>query len=110
MAGLSDDDEKELLIRLTEGDSLAFEALYHRPKRRTFYNLLKLVHVYAVAEELHQEVFLKGWEHRAAVDPERPLGAYLSRLARHLEVDLYRMAAREEKLRQTRLVPGDRRY
>src|SRR3546814_9878698 len=101
MAGLSDDDEKELLIRLTEGDSLAFEALYHRHKRRIFFNLLKLVHVYAVAEELHQEVFLKVWEHRAAVDSESPLVAYFSRIARNLAVDFYLRVVSYDKLSES---------
>src|SRR3546814_10862280 len=82
----------------------------HRHKRLIFYNRLKLVHVDALGDMLRQGVFLKVWEHRAAVDPERPLGAYLSRIARNLAVDFYRRAASDEKLREQLLVEADRRY
>lgn len=91
-------DEKELLIRLRSGEAEAFEVLYHRHKRRIFYNTLRLVHDRETAEELHQDVFLKIWERRDTTEPEKSFHFYLTRIAQNLAVDFYRKAARDKRL------------
>lgn len=91
-------DEREVLLRLQQGEVAAFEQLYHRYNRKIYYNLLKLVHLPDVTAELHQDVFLKIWQHREQIDTERPFDAYMTRIARNIAVDFYRKAAREKKL------------
>ena len=110
MTGVDMDDEKQLVIRLREGDGQAFEALYHRHKRKILYNLLRLLQSHELAEELHQEVFLKIWERRSTIDPEKSFGFYLTRIAQNLAMDFYRKASSDEKLREQLLRTASRFY
>src|SRR5690606_27930909 len=48
-------------------------------------------------EEVLQELFLRVWNHRQSIDPDRPIKAYLFRIAENLVYDLLRKAAREKR-------------
>lgn len=100
MAVIGNEDEKEWIVRLQQGESHAFELLYQRYSRPILYKLLRLVHSEQLAEELHQEVFLKVWERRLQLDPEKSFGGFLIRIAHNLAMDFYRKAASDEKLRE----------
>lgn len=100
MAGADLEDEKEWVIRLKKGEKDAFDFLYRRYERRIYYNLKRLVYSEEAAGELHQEVFVRIWERRLAIDPEKPFGAYVARIAYNLAMDFYRQAANDELLRE----------
>ncbi|SEN28099.1 RNA polymerase sigma-70 factor, ECF subfamily [bacterium A37T11] len=93
-------DEKSLLLDLQQGNSRAFEQLYHHYKRPIYYNILKLVHLPEVAEELTQDVFMKVWEQHSKITPERSFPAFLHRIAANLTIDFYRRAAQHKKLEE----------
>ena len=93
------DREHSLLILLQQGDETAFTELYHHYSARIYYNLLRLVRSEEVAEELLQDTFLKIWEKRATLDPEKSFQSFLYRIAGNLAVDFYRKAALDSKLR-----------
>ncbi len=90
--------EKELLIRLMASDSRAFDTLYKRYAKDIFVRLRQLVHDRETAEELHQDVFMKVWEQRAALDPDVPFRAILMRTAKSKAIDYYRKVVRDQKL------------
>ncbi|SEM04366.1 RNA polymerase sigma-70 factor, ECF subfamily [bacterium A37T11] len=64
-------DEKELLLHLKEGHERAFNQLYQLYSPRIFGNILKLVHNRSLAEDILQEIFLKVWDRRVELDPDK---------------------------------------
>ncbi|WP_270090817.1 RNA polymerase sigma-70 factor [Sphingobacterium sp. SYP-B4668] len=76
--------ERDTLLQLQNGDMQAFGLLYRRYSRVIYGNILRLVHDEVVAEDLLQDVFVKIWEHRALIDPERSFTAYLFTCSRNL--------------------------
>lgn len=92
-------NEKELLLRLKEGDFNAFNLLYNNYSRSVFARLKSLVHDQEITEELHQDAFLKLWENRAALNESVPVQAILMRTAKSIAIDYYRKAIRDKKLK-----------
>lgn len=90
--------QKELLIRLRQGDGAAFEILYNLHKRRIETNLLRLLKSEQLVQEVMQELFLKVWQNRQSLDPERSLSAYLVKVSENMVYDMFRKAARDKKL------------
>ncbi len=98
MSSTSKNDEKDLLLRLRDGDDGAFAHIYHTYKNRLIANLLGLVKSPDLVEELMQELFLKLWEHRARIDVDKSIQAYLYKVARNLVYDTMRKAMRDRQL------------
>lgn len=92
------DDEKELLLQLRSGDQKAFNVLYQAYERKVYYNLKKLVHIPEIAAELHQDVFLKVWNKREYLDPDRSFEGFLVHITKNCAIDFYRKAARDKQL------------
>ncbi len=83
-------DDRDLLQRLVSGDEAAYDAVF-----RTWYApLVRFVEVmlrqHDEAEEVAQEVMLELWQHRAQIDPERPVQAWLFRAARNRALNVIR--------------------
>lgn len=93
-------DEKDLILRLRRGDYMAFDMLYEQYRRLIFYKLKRLVQVPGIVEELHQDVFLKVWEHREQINTEAPFQAYLLRIAKNTAVNFYHKMLRDDTLQQ----------
>ncbi len=91
-------DEKDLLLRLREGDHRAFESIYHAYKSRLIHNLLRMVKSRELVEELMQDLFLSLWENRARIDPAQPFKAYLFTVAGNLAKNMLRKAAYDQRL------------
>lgn len=91
-------DEKDLLLRLREGDEAAFSQLMGHYKLPLAKSMLQILKSRENTEEGLQELFLRVWINRTKIDPERPLKAYLFRIAKNLVYDLLRKAAREKRL------------
>lgn len=91
-------NEKDLLIRLMEGDQTAFDQLYRHHANRIYGKLLKFTKSAEVSEELLQDLFMKVWEKRDGINPALPFKSYLFRIAEHLISDYYRRAAKDRKL------------
>lgn len=91
-------EERELLTRLRQGDYMAFNQLYQRYKIRLTGNIYRLVKSDELTEDILQDLFLKIWEMRGAIDPGKSFRSYLFRIGENLVYDLYRRAARDEKL------------
>lgn len=56
--------DKELFLKISDGDEAAFETLFHRFVPQIQPVLLGMVHSQAVAEDLIQDVFLSIWINR----------------------------------------------
>lgn len=90
--------EKELLLLLKKGDQQAFKSLYDFYSTKILKKLIKLIKDEEVAKELLQDIFLKIWEKRENLDPDKNFSAYLFRITENLVTDLFRRAAFEKKL------------
>ncbi|MEM9833738.1 MAG: RNA polymerase sigma-70 factor [Bacteroidota bacterium] len=76
--------EKSHLIRLKQGSSVSFEWLYHRYQPKLYAFCYHLTRAKPDAEEVVQQVFVKVWETRHRIDPERSFSAYLIHIGRHI--------------------------
>lgn len=96
MASLPDlCDEKLLLVHLKRGDEAAFEAIYRKYSAKLFVHVLRLVKDRDTTEDLLQEVFIKAWNNREGIDPEKSYGAYLFTIAKHTVYNHFRRASLE---------------
>ena len=108
-----------LLVRLREGDPEAFRTLFDTYLDRVMRFMRRHSRSHAEAEDLTQALFLRIWEKRQLIDPERPIDAFLFTVAHHLVVDHLRKMARsmttmplfpDELLPTTEPDPGDRLF
>lgn len=93
-------EEKKLLESLKRGDEKAFDAIFRRYGDDLFYFSLDMMHDQAEAEEILQETFLRVWEGRKAIDPERNFRNYLISIAKNLMYNVFRrrLVARKYEL------------
>ncbi len=79
--------EKELVKKLTDGDSFAFEVLFYKYRNKIKGFALKIVPAQIDPEEIVQEVFVRVWLKKDAIDPEKDFQSYLFSIAKHLVLD-----------------------
>ena len=91
-------DEKTLLLELIEGSEFAFEEIYRLYSPRLFGRLLKLVKIEAQAKEILQDVFLKIWENRILIDPEKSVRSFLFKIAENKVYDFFRKVTRDKNM------------
>ncbi|SHL96286.1 RNA polymerase sigma factor [Mucilaginibacter sp. OK098] len=96
--GPYDHDEQLLLIQLRNGNERAFTYFYERHSLIIYRKIKKMVKVDVLADELMQDVFVRLWDKRHLIDPEKPLKSYLFLIAQNLVYDFYRKLGREERL------------
>jgi RNA polymerase sigma-70 factor (family 1) len=89
---------KSLLIKLIDHDHSSFQELYDLFSAQIYRNILKMVKDTETAQEILQDVFVKIWEKRHIIDPEKPFVAYLHQIARNLVYDHFRKLALDRKL------------
>ncbi|HEY6504479.1 MAG TPA: RNA polymerase sigma-70 factor [Chitinophagaceae bacterium] len=89
--------DKELLMRLLQGDELAFEKIYRLYSPGLYGKLLKLLKSEPQTEEILQDVFLKIWEYRSSIDPDKSFRAFLFKIAENKVYDFFRKAARHKE-------------
>lgn len=102
--------DKELLGRLQQGDYIAFAELYNRYAGTLISKLIRLVHINEVAEELHQDVFMKVWEQRESLPIDIPIQAILFRKAKSLAYNFYRKAALDKNLHERLIASSTELY
>lgn len=98
MKTLAEIEEMKVLQRLKEGDERAFEQIYQLFSPRIFGNIINLLKDKEVAEDLLQEVFIKVWKHREAIDLEKSYKSYLFTIANRLVYSYFRRATLENQV------------
>lgn len=93
-------NEKHLLQRLRGDDQLAYSLIYRHYIDPIYRRLLYLVKSEEIAEELTQDVFMRIWDKRAFIDPEKSFRSFLYSIAQNLVTDFYRRLAVDRKLQQ----------
>jgi len=90
--------ETELTLLLKKGDKNAFATIYERYKKPLAANLLKLLKSEELTFDILQGLFLKIWENREQIRPEKSFRSYIFRIAENMVYDYYRKAARDKKM------------
>lgn len=75
--------EKEKVEALRNGNHKAFEGFFIAYFKRVKLFICGIIKSEADAEELAQDVFVKLWTNREAINIEKPLGAYLYTIAKN---------------------------
>jgi len=91
--GAAETDEA-LMLLYRDGDAGAFDTLYARHKGGVFRYLLRNCHDRALAEELHQDVWMNLVRARASYTVQAKFTTYLYRLAHNRLIDHYRKHGR----------------
>ncbi|QIH35947.1 RNA polymerase sigma-70 factor [Sphingobacterium sp. DR205] len=76
-------EEKILLRKISEGDSIAFKAIYDQYWRQLLIDANKVIQDKLVAEDIVQETFISIWDNRERVNEIHSLKAYLKSSIRH---------------------------
>ena len=96
-------EEKDLILRLKTADEDAFKEIYLLYSKRIYGNFLKLVKSESIAQELLQDVFMKIWDKKYEIDPEKSFRSFLFCIAENLAYDFFRKASRD-KILQKKLI------
>lgn len=86
-------NETEVIQLITQGDEQAFANLFDHYRDRIYGIALKLTHSTTIAEEITEDVFLKIWLRRDALNEIENFSAYLFAVTRnHVYKELKRIA------------------
>ena len=91
-------NEKELLQLISEGDESAFATVFDYYRNKIYGVALKLTQSTSVAEEIVEDVFLKIWIRRAALNEIENFGAYLFTVARNETYKILKQIAKNYKI------------
>lgn len=91
--------ERELLLRLQEGDDKAFTELYNQYSMVIMAHLMYMLKSTELADEVLQDTFMAVWTNRHAVDPDQSFKAYLYKIATNNTYKLFRKAAYDRTYR-----------
>lgn len=75
--------EKLLVALLVKGNEDAFKKLFLIYEKSVMLYALKLTHSREASEELVQDIFIKIWEYRSKIDPNKPFEALLFKIAKN---------------------------
>ncbi|NQU95999.1 MAG: sigma-70 family RNA polymerase sigma factor [Candidatus Omnitrophica bacterium] len=73
-----------LAVRAREGDTKAFEELFHRYKKPILNLIYRLIGNKETAEEAAQEAFMKAYKNLDIFDPKRKFSSWIYTIARNL--------------------------
>jgi len=83
-------EETDDLIALRNGSPQAFERIYHRYGGKLYNFIMTLSHGDRyLAEEIVQSVFIKLWEVREQINPEKSVIFYLSTIGKNMLMNTY---------------------
>ena len=82
--------EKKVLELLKNGSSSSFEVLYHRYNAKLYNFIMKVSRGDGyMAEELVQRTFIKVWETKEYINPEKSFISYLCTIAKNMLLNEY---------------------
>ncbi|MDD4429676.1 MAG: sigma-70 family RNA polymerase sigma factor, partial [Paludibacter sp.] len=85
-----DNITNEILIRLKNGDMLAFDRIYELYSHKLFSFVSKILKNEAEADDIVQEVFMKIWESKHKLEDYKLLNSYIFTIAYNNSIDLIR--------------------
>ena len=93
-------DERELVLRLIEGDEGAFCELYASYKTRLIYFAMRFLKSQEYAEDIFQDTFALIWQSRRFINPNASFSSYLYTIVRNRVLNQLRDLEHQGKLRE----------
>lgn len=90
--------EYDLLDRLRKGDHEAFTQLYEKYSVLLIPTILRLLKSQELTQELLQKLFIKIWDSREQINPEKSFKAYIYRIAQNMVYYSFREDSRQKRL------------
>lgn len=90
--------EYETLDRLRKGDHEAFTQLYEKYSVLLIPTILRLLKSQELTQELLQKLFIKIWDSREQINPEKSFKAYIYRIAQNMVYYSFREDSRQKRL------------
>ena len=91
-------DDSDLASRFASGDPDTVRVLYQSHGRMVFAIAYKVLGDTGLAEDATQQTFVQAWRAAGSYDPTRPLGAWLTTIAKRVAIDVYRREKRHRNL------------
>ena len=110
MTGSLSNNEHALLSELKNGNEKAFEQIYHLYSPRLYGNIFKMLKSETETSEILQDVFIKIWDNRQNIDPDKSFRSYLFRIAENRVYDFFRKAARDREMQARLLAAATMEY
>lgn len=79
--------EKELVEKLRNGDSFAFEVLFYKYRNKVKGFAKKIIPAQIDPDEIVQEVFVRVWLKKATLNPDKEFQSFLFSIAKNLVID-----------------------
>jgi len=98
------EESKDLLLKLRQGNEPAFNAVYMMYAKTLYKRIFSIVKDASVTEELLQDLFLKIWQKREAINPELSFKSYFYAIANNLVYDYMRKVACDKRLMASLLI------
>lgn len=89
-------DEKDTIRKIRQGDSKAFEKVYFEHHKRVDRYIVHFIHDIAESANILQDVFISVWEMREKIDEELPIHHLLYRIAKNKVLNYLRKAVNEK--------------
>ncbi len=91
-------DDAALASRFASGDADSVRVVYQSYGRLVFSIAFKVLGDTGLAEDATQQTFVQAWRAASTYDPTRPLGAWISTIAKRVAIDVYRRERRHRNL------------
>lgn len=91
--------ERELVLRLINGDESAFCELYSVYRNRLIYFAMKFLKSQNFAEDIFQDTFTVVWQSRKFINPDASFSAYLYTIMRNRILNTLRDLENEQQLK-----------
>lgn len=88
-----------MVRRLKAGNLLAFKEIYNLFEKRLYAFAFSITKSDYISEEIIQEVFIKIWEQKHRLDPDKSFDSYIFTITRNLIYNYLRDASRQENVR-----------
>lgn len=92
--------EKELFLRMANGDEEAFEEIFHHYTETLYPFLLNKTKSHELSEEIIQEVFLKLWDRKEILPTIENYKSYITMMAVNWAYSYFKKAASDKKIQQ----------
>ena len=103
--------DTQLIEQVKNSDMEAFRVLFERYQPVVFRRVHFQLRQTDLAHDIVQETFIKIWEHRTSLNPDRSILAYAFRISTNLVLDAYKHRRVREQLKEdippTNLSEGD---
>jgi RNA polymerase sigma factor (sigma-70 family) len=91
-------DDADLASRFASGDADSVRVVYQSYGRLVFSIAFKVLGDTGLAEDATQQTFVQAWRGAGSYDPSRPLGAWLTTIAKRVAIDVFRRERRHRNL------------